>query len=173
MREGGTMVTEIKSGFYATQDSTYYVAESGTIWVVQSDDRDCPFRFRGEQLPAVAQPCGDLMTGEEHEMGAHAEKIERETGPSVQVPRYQTVEEVLETIQTTVHPSQSIPIYYSPEYLRLVLPAGLSKCAGFLTIDYDSTDQANGAMRRLHNQVRRCETAAEAIKCVLAFFEAE
>jgi hypothetical protein len=56
--------TTRKPGFYATGDSTYYVAESGASYCVQTDDlRECPFRVA--EVPAGATECDDLLTGEE------------------------------------------------------------------------------------------------------------
>lgn len=69
------MATTIKAGWYGSESaaSTYYLSETGEVWVVQCDDlRDCPFRLRGD-MPADAIPVDDMMTSDE--MQAHLDAI--------------------------------------------------------------------------------------------------
>jgi hypothetical protein len=71
------MATKSKSGFYATEDSTYYVEEDGAIWCVETEDlRECPFRIRGTELPEGAEDADDLINPDE--MNSYIEAIEAE-----------------------------------------------------------------------------------------------
>lgn len=53
------MATEIKSGWYGTEDSTYYVTPSGRVYLVQTDDtvdlNDGPRPVRGGLPAGVAE----------------------------------------------------------------------------------------------------------------------
>jgi hypothetical protein len=54
-------------GFYGTNDSTYYLSQSGRAWIVQSDDLgpDDPVPIDPERIPDGAVPVDELMTPDE------------------------------------------------------------------------------------------------------------
>lgn len=56
--------TETQCGFYGTDTDTYYVAPSGRIWIVASED-ELPDVAERVALPADAAPADDLLTPDE------------------------------------------------------------------------------------------------------------
>jgi hypothetical protein len=64
------------SGFYGTDSETYYVADSGRAWIVQSvDDLGTQAPIEAD-LPGDARPCDELVTPDE--AIEHLRRIEAE-----------------------------------------------------------------------------------------------